>query len=660
MITKGINSQLLIRLILGLLFIPFFVSAQKDTIVYQEINIFGTHKKIEGYNLLNEEKIQQLAPYDLGTLLQFINGITIKDYGGIGGMKTLSHRGLGGEHTQLVVDGIPISDPQNGQNNLANIQVNNLEEVKLSQQNDEQLVPVSALIKGSAVHLKTFDQQFSPHLLSLRSSLLIGSFGQKEAFVSLKNGGKRSFISLTGSYRDYEGNYPYRLQFGDEKQTYTRKNNALQEYHISVGGGYKWKSPKRNHTLKLTANTNGIDQQLPGAVVLYNDIAKETLKTNYSNVGLKYNIFSNDIDFNAFAQYAHRFLHYHDPNFNNIDGFIDNQYTTNSIVGGLHFKYKWNKFDLQAGNDFRFDKLASSRELGKPVRYSNTSMLRGKYNSKWFSVEASVFAQAFIDQNLLYEHKNNYFKIHPQLAIFTSDNLMKDVQLYAWYKPSSREPSFNELYYSQIGNKSLVPEESSQINLGAKFIKIYPKFNFQIQGNVFRNSVKEKIVALPTKNLFVWSIQNIGKVNILGADLNFNTSYQLAKNWLLSYQIGINYQRVIDVSDSNSPTYKHQIAYTPEFTGSTSLNIAYKKIGLHFSGLYIGERYSLNENTVNNHLDPYFILDISASYSIRIKEKHNLKLQAGMKNVLDSDYDFIRYYMMPGRNYFLKLSYEFN
>src|SRR5690554_2131135 len=134
-----------------LLFVPLFIWSQQDTTLFEEVTIKGNHLKVDQHTTLSKKDIKQLAPHDLGTLLQYINGITIKNYGGIGGMKTLSHRGLGGEHSLLVVDGFPVYDPQNGQTNLANIQPHNLEEVKVSHQNSNDLLSISALIKGSDI-----------------------------------------------------------------------------------------------------------------------------------------------------------------------------------------------------------------------------------------------------------------------------------------------------------------------------------------------------------------------------------------------------------------------------------------------------------------------------------------------------------------------------
>src|SRR5690606_19715995 len=142
------------------IFMPLFLFSQNDTTVFEEITVKGHHSRFEQQTLLKQQDIQRLAPTDIGVALQYINGLSIKNYGDVGGMKTLTYRGLGGEHTQLVMDGEPISDPQSGQINYATIPPNTIEEIKLYEQNNAELLPVSSLVKGNVILVKTFDQQF--------------------------------------------------------------------------------------------------------------------------------------------------------------------------------------------------------------------------------------------------------------------------------------------------------------------------------------------------------------------------------------------------------------------------------------------------------------------------------------------------------------------
>ncbi|MFD2146842.1 TonB-dependent receptor [Mucilaginibacter antarcticus] len=59
------------------------------------------------------------------------SGVIIKDYGGIGGLKTMSVRGLGANHTAVLYDGIQINDAENGQVDLGKLNVSNIQKISL-------------------------------------------------------------------------------------------------------------------------------------------------------------------------------------------------------------------------------------------------------------------------------------------------------------------------------------------------------------------------------------------------------------------------------------------------------------------------------------------------------------------------------------------------
>ncbi len=227
-----------------------------------------------------------------------------------------------------------------------------------------------------------------------------------------------------------------------------------------------------------------------------------------------------------------------------------------------------------------------------------------------------------------------------------------------WYKHTSRAPSFNELYYSQIGNTSLIPEESQQGNAGYMYLFEKKKLSGSISGNIFLNRISNKIVALPTQNLFVWSIQNVGKVLSYGKDLSLALNIKFSEKYDLDITTTTTYQSVTDRSSEENPSYKHQIANTPVWTNTSDLQLNLQKISIGFSSLYMGERYSLNENIAMNELDSYLVFGANLSYALTIKNKHKLLFQAGIQNALNTQYYHINYYIMPGRNYFFKLAYE--
>ena len=64
-------------------------------------------------------------------LLRRFTGVQVKDYGGVGGLKTINVRSLGSEHVGVFLDGIQIDNAQNMQVDLGRFSVDGLSGVAL-------------------------------------------------------------------------------------------------------------------------------------------------------------------------------------------------------------------------------------------------------------------------------------------------------------------------------------------------------------------------------------------------------------------------------------------------------------------------------------------------------------------------------------------------
>ena len=90
-------------------------------------------------------------------------------------------------------------------------------------------------------------------------------------------------------------------------------------------------------------------------------------------------------------------------------------------------------------------------------------------------------------------------------------------------------PTFNDLYYRDVGNMNLSPEKVGQFNVGFLYSHRFRPSNITISltGDYFYNFIYDKIVAIPNKNLFIWSMLNFGKVRATGTEVNFSFLWKL-------------------------------------------------------------------------------------------------------------------------------------
>src|SRR5574344_394423 len=88
-------------------------------------------KEIIPIQLLSGEQLQRLSVHSVADALRYFSGVQIKDYGGIGGLKTVNVRSLGSNHVGVFYDGIQLGNAQNGQIDLGKFSLDNIEEFSL-------------------------------------------------------------------------------------------------------------------------------------------------------------------------------------------------------------------------------------------------------------------------------------------------------------------------------------------------------------------------------------------------------------------------------------------------------------------------------------------------------------------------------------------------
>src|ERR1700733_8250886 len=133
--------------------------------VLQKVTVTGERKQnpfaaITPVQVLNHEALLQINAENIADAAKYFSGVLIKDYGGVGGLKTISVRSLGGLNTGLMYDGITVADAQTGQVDLSKFSATFLQQMDLYQSNPKQLpLPARAFASGSilAISSNTFN-----------------------------------------------------------------------------------------------------------------------------------------------------------------------------------------------------------------------------------------------------------------------------------------------------------------------------------------------------------------------------------------------------------------------------------------------------------------------------------------------------------------------
>jgi outer membrane cobalamin receptor len=241
------------------------------------------------------------------------------------------------------------------------------------------------------------------------------------------------------------------------------------------------------------------------------------------------------------------------------------------------------------------------------------------------------------------------------LNVYPFDSQDFSVRLYA--KKSFRMPTFNDLYYTEIGNANLVPESALQYNGGVSYDHQWQDGllrRLHLQTDVYYNSVHDKIVAYPKGQQFRWTMLNLGKVHIKGIDVEGEASCAVGRDVVATIRAQYTYQDARDVTNSSDSYYRHQIPYIPWHSGSAIVNVQYGLWDLNYSFIYAGERYNQQENIPYNYMQPWYTSDLSLARQFKVN-RVDLRVMLEVNNLFSQDYDVILNYPMPKRNYALTL-----
>ena len=125
--------------------------------------------------------------------------------------------------------------------------------------------------------MTSFESTFPMDHFSIRTHSKIGSFGYFDNYFAFKQRISRSFYSISGKYRVYQGDFNYLYKNGTQKIQDQRSNNDLKDGGIVLSFGSLIGKSTRFFT---SYQTNGFDKGLPGPVIVYNGFSNQRLKTN--------------------------------------------------------------------------------------------------------------------------------------------------------------------------------------------------------------------------------------------------------------------------------------------------------------------------------------------------------------------------------------------
>ncbi len=641
--------------------------AQDTAHVLDEVDVLSrklpaTGKSVVPVQQLKKETISNLNSLSVADAVKYFSGVLVKDYGGIGGLKTVSVRSLGANHTGVMYDGIMLSDVQGGQVDLGKISVDNIDEISLynAQPGNNLCQPARAYAYASVLQLKTGLPAFkSPEKVKLNAGIKTGSFGliNPSATLHYKWSGKL-YSSLSTEWQKIKGEYPFTLENGDSTKTLNRINSNIHALRLELDNRLIITDSNK---VSIKAYYYDSERGLPGAVILYSNAFSAQrlwdkiffLQGNWQKqTGKSHWLFS--------AKYNYIYNHYLDTLYPNSTGRQENVYTQKEYYLSGAYAYQVLPYmQLSYAADFIAGKMhADLHNFAYPVRYTVLNAAAARFTWPRLEVQGSLMHTTVNENVKSGAEPGNQGRLTPTVALSWQPVAALPLRIRAFYKNIFRMPTFNDLYYTNLGNTNLRPEYAKQYNLGITWQQNVKGFvqALSVTADAYYNRVTDKIVAVPRQNLFLWTMLNFGRVDIKGLDAAAQLYFAPIGKVQLFLRGSYTYQHTQDLSTPSSDSYKDELPYTPKHSGAVNAGMEYKAITINYNALFSGSRYRLGDNIAYNRLPSWSTQDVTVAYRLPAQQYGDWKISFELNNIWNTQYDIIKYYPMPGRSFRLGLN----
>ena len=632
-----------------------------EVVVTQQL----TYREVIPHQSLKGEALQRLSSLSVADALRYFSGVQLKDYGGVGGLKTVNVRSMGSHHVGVFYDGVEVGNAQNGVVDLGQFSLDNVEEVSLyNGQKSAIFQPATEFGNAGSVYIRTRRPKFSEgehrHLrLQTRAAssdmLRLSSLWEERISASLCSSLNAEVLSSSGKYK-----FRYRRKNADGSVAYdttaVRQNGDIWAVRLEGnlhglfnGGGWA-----------LKGYTYHSQRGIPGAIVSNVWRRGERQGDHNSFVQLSgQKAISSSFSTRWLAKYAYYNTHY--VNRDSTTRHVDNRYRQQEVyLSSSNVVELLPGWSASLSYDFRFHTLRADLPLfAYPHRFTNLMSVATAYNHRRFSIQASLLGNSIKDHARTLASRKSTQTLTPALFMNVAPWSAVPMTVRAYVKKSFRMPTFNDLFYTDMGNAALNPESAIQYNIGVNYSTLSQPRSTRVSlsMDVYYNTVHDKIVAYPKGQQFRWTMLNLGRVHIKGMDVEAQVIQQLTPMWRLDVRAQYTYQDARDVTNPTDTYYHHQIPYVPWHSGSLVVGVASDRWTLDYSFIYVGKRYNQQENIQYNYMQPWYTNDVHGSYSFKWGKKR-CRLTAEVNNLLDQDYDVILNYPMPKRNYAVGLTVE--
>lgn len=604
-------------------------------------------------SILTRAQIAAMPGSLLSNALSLNAGSFVRAYGGGSALQTVSLRGMGAEHTLVLVDGQRHNTLQNGQTDFGLFSNSNVERVEIVRGGYSALYGADAV--GGVINIitKNPNEQLTGHI---QTTLGSNSFSANEIALS----GSLDSLRFQMLARREQGRGNYEFEFSDGRSaTLLRRNGEdFSSWLADTKLSYAFSSDVHS---TLAISFTDVHRGAGGPVT---DV-QSAGTARMSDVGVRTQAsvawhVTPSVSLQCKSQFAYARQTYKDSHLL-IDGNpLDSYYLNRAlyVTPELH----WNSSPAMAGSAGLelVRGWIESNEVSRTVRWQRSAFVSTQHFLAF--PETTPFEIAFYP-SIRYDSFSDLSAgragvsadVSPRLGVNIGVLRVPDIvaepdlRVRASYGKNFRAPTFNDLYWKDGGNPNLKPERSLSLEAGVvSSLRVFGRLHLEV--NYFSIDTRERIVWTPGGG-GLWSPKNIAAVESKGVECEARWVHQLDEHGgTLSVMVNSTWMRATKESEDypNDPTKGKQLVYVPRQTVNATLALQLEPVNFFVQQSWTSFRYTTEVN--DRFLPHYMVTSAAVNYAFHAGPlAFSTKLE--VTNLFNASYQVIALYPMPLREF---------
>ncbi len=496
--------------------------------------------------VISKEELASAPVHDLQDLLKFASNVDVRQRGNNGVQSDISIRGSSFDQVLILLNGIPLNDPQTGHHNLnLPVSFDAIDRIEILEGPASRLYGPNAF--SGAINIIT-GKNVNPNITGRISG---GQYGYFDAGTSAVFRTGKLHNTISADYKMADGALPntdFKIgnAFYQGILSYPTGKMEFQGGYTDRGFGandfYTPAYPNQYERIKTAfASVKAIDQgTIHFSPSFYWRRNQDRFELFRDNIG-------------APSWYKMHNYHLTDTYGTNLSGWV------NTAIGKLAF-----------GTDFRSENIWST-VLGKTMNIPTNApgesgiqfnhsdsrsdlSLFGEYSNHFGTVDVSMGLMANWNSAL-----GRNWKIYPGLDL--GWQISEPLKFYASVNKSLRMPTFTDLYYNSatnIGNADLLSEEAVSVEMGLKYGNDWLTSHFA----VFDRWGKNMIDWVRQPNETIWYAKNLTNLNTKGLEfsVSINPSKLFARDIFIQ-SLDLSYGYLTEDKESGAYISKYLLDY---------------------------------------------------------------------------------------------------